>query len=155
MKSNLIRFLIVQALWLITQGAALADTKYEVWRSTSNNSATAQRIANNVSGTSYDDTSVSSGQTYYYWIKVRTDVTAWASKFIVYDFLYVTNYLICPTSARRGSRSEIITATDFSGPIGDLTVTWNLKEKDVLFHAPMATWSKTVFMYDNFTVLRA
>ena len=55
----------VQVSWLASPGA----TRYEVWRNTSNSSGSATRIAALVSGTSYDDTSVTVGQTYHYWVK--------------------------------------------------------------------------------------
>ena len=55
----------VRVTWNGVSGA----TSYEVWRNTANNSGSASRIAASVSGTSYDDTGVTAGQTYYYWVK--------------------------------------------------------------------------------------
>ncbi len=55
----------------VTWNAAAGATGYEVWRSTSNSSGSAQRIAPSVSGTKYDDTSASVGTTYWYWVKAE------------------------------------------------------------------------------------
>ena len=54
---------------------------YEVYRSTTNNSASATRIATDLTGTSYSDTSVIRGTTYYYWVKAyRADSSTSAVK---------------------------------------------------------------------------
>lgn len=58
---------IVLVTWLAVPGA----TGYEVWRNTADNSGSATQIASAVNGTSYADTTVSIGQTYYYWTKAR------------------------------------------------------------------------------------
>ena len=57
----------VRVLWNASSGA----TSYEVWRHTSNDSASATRIAASVGGTSYDDTSASYDTTCYYWVKAK------------------------------------------------------------------------------------
>jgi beta-glucanase (GH16 family) len=57
----------------VTWNAAPGATSYQVWRSTTATTASALDIAPNVSGTSFDDTPVTVGTTYYYWI-VSSDV---------------------------------------------------------------------------------
>lgn len=44
-------------------------TGYQVWRNTDTNSAFAGLVASNLTGGGYDDTSVTVGTTYYYWLK--------------------------------------------------------------------------------------
>ena len=46
---------------------------YEIWRSTQNNSTTADRIASSVSSTNYIDTTVKPECHYYYWVKAKND----------------------------------------------------------------------------------
>ena len=53
----------------VTWNAPANATSYEVWRHTANNSAVAGRIAQNVNGTSYDDTPGAAGTIYFYWVK--------------------------------------------------------------------------------------
>ena len=53
----------------LTWSQPVAAARYEVWRSTSNNSASATRIASNVPGALYYDLTAVSGTTSYYWIK--------------------------------------------------------------------------------------
>ena len=55
----------------ITWNAKLGATSYQLYRGTSSNSSSASRIAT-VSGTSYTNTSLSSGTQYYYWVKAVT-----------------------------------------------------------------------------------
>lgn len=55
----------VRVTWNNVAGA----TSYKVYRSTSNSACPGSPIANSVTGTSYDDTSASSGTTYYYSVK--------------------------------------------------------------------------------------
>lgn len=57
----------VQIRW----NAASHATGYEVWRGAGNNSGSATQIAASVSSTGYDDTNVTPGQTYYYWVKAK------------------------------------------------------------------------------------
>jgi hypothetical protein len=54
----------------------IAATSYEIWRSTSNNSATATLIASNVPMALYYDRSAISGINYFYWIKAVNDAGA-------------------------------------------------------------------------------
>jgi fibronectin type 3 domain-containing protein len=56
----------VRVTWSASSGA----TSYEIWRSTSNSSASATKIGSPTTN-SYDDTSALSGRTYYYWVKAR------------------------------------------------------------------------------------
>jgi len=53
----------------ITWGSVPGATSYEVWRNTSNNSGGASRVGQGITGLSYDNTTVSVGLTYYYWVK--------------------------------------------------------------------------------------
>ncbi|MCP3910590.1 MAG: hypothetical protein GY713_06525 [Actinomycetia bacterium] len=55
----------------VTWNSATGATSYEVWRHTTNNSSGATRIAPSVTGTLYDDFGVSTGVTYYYWVKSK------------------------------------------------------------------------------------
>jgi hypothetical protein len=43
-------------------------SSYQVWRSTTDNQATATEIASGIKGTTYDDATAIPGTTYYYWI---------------------------------------------------------------------------------------
>jgi beta-glucanase (GH16 family) len=52
----------------VTWNAVSGATSYQVWRNTSATTASATDINSNVSGTSFDDTSVTVGTTYFYWI---------------------------------------------------------------------------------------
>jgi len=52
----------------VTWNAASGATSYQVWRNTSATTASATDINSNVSGTLFDDTSVTVGTTYFYWI---------------------------------------------------------------------------------------
>jgi fibronectin type 3 domain-containing protein len=52
----------------LTWNAATDASSYQVWRSTTNNSATAT-LRTTTTATSYDDLSVVSGTLYYYWVK--------------------------------------------------------------------------------------
>jgi len=53
----------IRVTWNLPSGA----TGYDVWRNTSDNSSGANRIASDVTGTSYDDFNVLTGTTYWYW----------------------------------------------------------------------------------------
>jgi subtilisin family serine protease/fibronectin type 3 domain-containing protein len=54
----------VTVSWTASAGA----TGYQIWRSTTNSSATATQIATD-SASPYDDTTAAQGTTYYYWVK--------------------------------------------------------------------------------------
>ena len=53
----------------VTWSSSIETTRYEVWRNTLSDSASALPIASTISGSSYDDTSVVPGVIYYYWVK--------------------------------------------------------------------------------------
>jgi len=72
----------VRVTWNPADGA----TSYEVWRHTSDSSASATRIASSVAGTSLDDTSALPGTTFYYWLKAN--YPAGTSGFSSSDFGY-------------------------------------------------------------------
>jgi hypothetical protein len=56
----------------ITWTASSGATAYDVYRNTSNNSASSVQInVSDVAGTSYDDTSAVAGTTYWYWVKAK------------------------------------------------------------------------------------
>jgi Concanavalin A-like lectin/glucanases superfamily/Bacterial Ig domain/Divergent InlB B-repeat domain/CARDB/Fibronectin type III domain len=55
----------------VTWNAASNATSYEVWRDINSTTSGAIKIKDSVTGTSYDDTSVTPGTTYYYWVKAR------------------------------------------------------------------------------------
>lgn len=57
----------VRIQWNASDGA----TQYEVWRATANSSGSAARVAGYVTGTSWDDYSVSAGPKFYYWVKAK------------------------------------------------------------------------------------
>ncbi|HEY1921640.1 MAG TPA: family 16 glycosylhydrolase, partial [Tepidisphaeraceae bacterium] len=52
----------------VTWNAAAGATSYQVWRNTTASTNSATEIAPSVSGTSYDDTPVTVGTTYFYWV---------------------------------------------------------------------------------------
>ena len=54
---------------VVSWGAVAGATSYEVWRGSSDDSASATRIARNVVATSYDDVSVVPGAKSWYWVK--------------------------------------------------------------------------------------
>lgn len=57
----------IQLIWNAIAGA----TVYDVYRATSNNSSTATLLVHDLTGTIYDDTTVTPGLFYYYWVKAR------------------------------------------------------------------------------------
>jgi hypothetical protein len=58
----------VQVTWTASAGASA----YEVWRGTTNSSASATKIsAGDVSGATFDDTTAVAGTTYYYFVKAK------------------------------------------------------------------------------------
>jgi hypothetical protein len=70
----------------VAWGASSGAASYEVWRHTSNSSASATRIATSVVATSYNDISAAFGTTYYYWVKAKN--TAGTSGFSASDSGY-------------------------------------------------------------------
>jgi len=59
----------VAVSWSTVAGAL----NYELWRNTSNQSASATLLAQTTNSLSYDDCGVSAGVTYYYWVKAKND----------------------------------------------------------------------------------
>ena len=85
-----------------------ATTYYEVWRNTTNNSSTATRIAAWVESTSYDDASVTPGQTYYYWVKAVTADTVYAARSGAPNtWATIELWVTCPVAAHWGYASPI------------------------------------------------
>ena len=54
----------VEVSWNAVVGAG----SYQIWRNTTNSSATATEIASGIKDTTYDDATATPGITYYYWI---------------------------------------------------------------------------------------
>ncbi len=85
----------VRVTWNSVSGAS----HYQVYRNTTNDTATASVVGSWQSGTTYDDTSTASGQTYYYWVRAAADSSgAHASPFSSADTGYAaipryTSYL--------------------------------------------------------------
>jgi fibronectin type 3 domain-containing protein len=65
---------------------APAATSYELWRSTSNNVASASRLANNIEIADYTDRNADPGTVYYYWVKSKRG--QYVSAFSVSDYGY-------------------------------------------------------------------
>ncbi len=66
----------------VTWNSPLGATGYEVWRHTSNNSASASKLADD-DASPYDDTTATPGVTYWYWVKAKN--TAGTSGFSAGD----------------------------------------------------------------------
>ena len=58
---------------VITWNLSIGATKYKIYRSTVDNSSSASDISGEIAGTSFEDTTVLSGITYYYWTKAGCD----------------------------------------------------------------------------------
>ena len=58
----------------VTWNAVGSATGYQVWRNVSNSTSSASNIESGITSTQYDDTSVSAGQIYYYWVKATNSV---------------------------------------------------------------------------------
>lgn len=65
--------------------SATAANTYQVWRATVASTGSATMIADNVEGTTYYDTGLSEGVTYYYWVKAKNHlgVSGFSSIFAV------------------------------------------------------------------------
>lgn len=81
---------------------------YQVWRNTTNDSTTATLISGpNIQTTTYEDTSVVAGRTYYYWVKATSEIGT--SKF---------------STSAMGFRSFVAPATPTNiSPVGGITIT--------------------------------
>ena len=112
----------VRVTWNLVSGAAA----YEVWRNTSNSSGSASKLSD--SNTSpFDDSSVTAGTTYYYWVKAKN--TCGTSDFSSSDSGYASttpktmSIAKCTVTAGSKDNSDTIslsgtmnaTADDFSG----------------------------------------
>ena len=100
----------VRVTWNSSSGA----TAYEVWRNTTNSSGSATRIADSLTVTTHDDTSVTPEMTYYYWVKAKNAVGT--SGFSASDsgYAHVVPETITVTAPSGGS---------FRGK-QDVTITW-------------------------------
>ena len=84
-----------------------ATTYYEVWRSETNNPATADRIAQWLTVTYYNDTDplLEAGQPYYYWIRALS--CEYEEEARAGSFNYLCGKLICPVKATEGFLSPV------------------------------------------------
>ncbi len=98
----------IEVTWDKVAGA----TNYEVWRSTSNNSSTAIRVASSITIQKFTDTNINSGMTYYYyWVKAK-------------NWRYTTSEFGSSNSGYVIAKPNNVRATD--GEFTDqIKVTWN------------------------------
>jgi len=90
----------------VTWNASANAAGYEVWRNTSNNSATATKISTtDVVGTSFDDTTATAGTTYWYWVKAKN--TGGTSGFSAADSGYRATTASGPANNNFASRTAI------------------------------------------------
>ncbi len=81
----------------LSWNASLSATAYDVYRNTTNNSATATQInASDLTTTTYNDTTAVAGTTYYYWVKAKN--TAGSSGFSNSDSGYVSTSTVLTTA---------------------------------------------------------
>jgi hypothetical protein len=99
----------------ITWNSASGASSYQVYRNTSSSTSGATAISSWQSGTSFNDYNVSSGITYYYWVKAQNscgNVSGFSS--------YNTGYVSCPSQAApTGVNASDGTYTD------RVYITWN------------------------------
>jgi hypothetical protein len=147
MKKALLFGLVV--LFLSAASTVYSATTYEVWRNTTNISSSATRIGEWVSGTTFNDTTASPGQNYYYWVKVVTANTVYGYKYIVGDWIELHVWATIPTASHRSYQSPIKTTVRLV-PFGFSwtgNLTNRLMESDVLLDDNMDEW-----YYNNITI---
>ncbi|MBN2581613.1 MAG: leucine-rich repeat domain-containing protein [Planctomycetes bacterium] len=143
------------ALLIPAYSVAAADVTYEIWRSTTNNPATATRLEAWWPGTSFDDTSVQPGLVYYYWVKVVTSETVHTSDVWVPggDTLTMDIWLTCPTSAKRGETSPIRARVEMyiypSGAYESSTLDLGIYEEDALDDGTIEEWTYAALVTYN------
>ncbi len=93
---------------VVSWDAAAGADSYKVYRYASNDSGSATELASAVSGTSYDDSSVTPNTPYYYWVKAHNDV-AGDSAFSEPDTGYAT--LISLPTLVNGNASLVLETT--------------------------------------------
>jgi hypothetical protein len=93
----------------VTWNSVAGASHYRVYRNTNSNSSGAIALENWQPGTAYDDLSVSTGQTYWYWVKAATSSsgakasalsnynTGYADDSVPVDPCYCPPGQICPT----------------------------------------------------------
>lgn len=97
----------VTVTWTASSGA----TSYSVWRGTNSNSYSAVSIANNLTSTSYINTSATPGVLYYYWVKASNSGGT-------------SNFSNSDTGYRKLSVPINVSATDGTLITG-VNITWN------------------------------
>jgi murein DD-endopeptidase MepM/ murein hydrolase activator NlpD len=109
---------------------------YEIWRNTTNVNSSAFLIAENVYSNSYEDTSGSVGETYYYWIKACSNSSALCSESSITDSGYS---FIQPKPGRvilSGPAKNLITNDT------ELDLEWYAVDYGETYHVQVSTNSK-------------
>lgn len=137
--------LIVSFCLSVSVDAFGADLYYEVWRSESVNPDTAIRLQDWWESTSYDDDKGTSGQHYYYWIRVVTAETKEAYKYSPGSGVSMFLQIKCPIAAETGTESPIRVRVAMSTlfppyAVGDLTC--RIREKDLVIDNTMEEWTE-------------
>jgi len=88
----------------ITWNAVTNATSYEVWRNAVNDSSAATEFSTEPATAIYDDTSVTVGTTYYYWVKAKN--ASATSVFSSSDSGYASATVVVPSAPRGVSASK-------------------------------------------------
>ncbi|HBG27926.1 MAG: hypothetical protein A2Y10_16525 [Planctomycetes bacterium GWF2_41_51] len=142
-NQSLIRFIFIISFCFFSAADVFGTTYYEIWRNTTNNSSTATRIKEWYTSTNYDDSDVSQGQHYYYWVKVITANTAYGYHPNMITEVTGKLWVICPTLAVQGQSSRILYKARLE-PFGshmEGNLTNYLKEDDSFSDDTMSQWS--------------
>ena len=99
---------------VVSWSAVSSATSYEVWRSESSSSASAARIANGLTATTYTDTSAAVGTTYTYWVKAvnQGGTSGWSNSDTGY------RKMAAPAAPTGVAASDGLSSTE-------IVVTWN------------------------------
>ncbi|MFC1461170.1 LamG-like jellyroll fold domain-containing protein [Verrucomicrobiota bacterium] len=102
----------------VTWTAVSEATSYEVWRAVTNSSSAAISLVE-TNGTSYDDTNVLAGISYYYWVKAKNSEST--SEFSLSDTGYasieessgtadlaLSNFILLPTAMSPGEHPSVL-----------------------------------------------
>jgi outer membrane protein assembly factor BamB/fibronectin type 3 domain-containing protein len=88
----------------VSWSAVSNASAYEVWRSTTSDSASASKLDPDATSSPFDDTTVTVDTTYYYWVKAKID--AGASAFSSSDSGYAVGTLVPPSPPSRVEASK-------------------------------------------------